>query len=211
MTTPPNQPIPPMVRTLADNMGFPAIRVPQNCHAVSLALVQSGLAGPDARVVRGWAKGVSSQHSWVAVGDAYDMDAHIIDATLWSYDDSVPDVWQGTLRDGIHHPHGAGHFMKGTTPPQHEGGKTIHLTPSTPLSREANRFLSSIGAPFDRPGWSRVAHLPVEGWPAKEIIEAILDTDSLAVLVPIDIAGNLTDRNPSGLYRANPSSDRMET
>jgi hypothetical protein len=198
-----------MVRTLADNMGFPAIRVPQNCHAVSLALVQSGLAGPDARVVRGWAKGVSSQHSWVAVGDAYDMDAHIIDATLWSYDDSVPDVWQGTLRDGIHHPHGAGHFMTGRVP-EHHGGETIHLTPATPLSPEAARWLRTVGAPFDRQGWSQIAHLPVEGWPAKEIIGAILDTAPLAVLVPIDIAGNLTDRNPSGLYRATSNPSKVD-
>jgi hypothetical protein len=211
MTTPPNQPIPPMVRTLADNMGFPALRVAHNCHAVSVALVQSGLAGPDARVARGFAKGVGiGQHSWVIVGDPYDMDAHIIDATLWSYDDSVPDVWQGTMRDGIHHPHGQGHFMRGN-PPQHHGDFTVLLTPSVPLSAKANGFLRTIGAPFDLRGWNEVAHLPVEGWPAAEIIAAMDDTPTLKALIPIDILAHLTDRNPDYYYRPALTQDRIET
>jgi len=193
-----NDAIPEMVRTLADNIDFPAGRVAKNCHAVSLAIVQSGIF-PGARVARGWAKGVTGQHSWVVVGDPYDLDAYILDATLWSYDPDVPDVWQGSLRDGVHAPHGAGHFMKGT-PPDHHGGDTIHLTPSTPLSEKAARWLRTVGAPFDYRGWAEVAHLPVIGWPAGEILGAMADTPKLAALIPIDILGMTTDRNPSGLY-----------
>lgn len=192
-----NDAYPESVRVLADNMGFPVVRVAHNCHAVSVALVKSGLAGPDARVARGWAKNVPGQHSWVIVGDPYDKDAHIIDATLWSYDDDVPDVWQGTMRDGIHRPHGAGHFMTGE-PPQHHGGDTIHL--SAPLSPKAAGFLRTIGAPFDARGWMAVAKLPVEGWPAAEIIAAMHDTPGLAALIPIDILGHLTNRDSMYYY-----------
>lgn len=39
-----------------------------------------------------------------------------------------------------------------------------------------------------------------QNWPAAEIIAAIDDTKALSALVPIDILGMLTDRNPSGLY-----------
>ena len=194
-----NDAIPPSVRVLADNMGFPVHMVALNCHAVSLALVKSGLAGPDARVARGWARGVPGQHSWVALGDPYDPDVHIIDATLWSYDPSVPDVWTGTARDGVHRPHGAGHIFESTMP-NHHGGEVITLTPATPLGPEAERFLRMIG-PLDLRGWADVTRMPVGGWPAGEIFAAMDDTPGLGVLVPIDIIGMCTDRNPEGLYR----------
>jgi hypothetical protein len=197
MTTPDHIAIPETVRNLALTLGRDPRDTWHNCHGVSLAIVQSGL-WPGARVARGWAKGVSSQHSWAVVGDPYDKDAYIIDGTLWSYDDSVPGVWQGSLRDGIHVPHGAGHFMTGT-PPQHYGEQTIHLN-TLGLSTKARRFLDTIGAPFDYRGWSEVAHLPVEGWPAGEILSAMDDTPALAALVPIDRLGMLTDKNPAGVY-----------
>jgi len=200
-----NDAIPEMVRTLADNIGISPSTVAHNCHGVSLAIVRSGL-WPGARVARGWAKGVRGQHSWVVVGDPYDRDAYILDATLWSYDPDVPDVWQGSLNDGIHQPHGAGHFMTGSMP-VHQGGETLHLTPATPLSVKARNWLRAVGAPFDNRGWMAVAHLPVEGWPSKEIISAMLDTPQLAVFVPIDIQGMLTDRDPGGLYLGTPQSD----
>jgi hypothetical protein len=190
-------PIPEDVRLLAERIGLDPERVRFNCHGVSLAIVQSGIY-PGARVARGWARGVRGQHSWVvADGGVYDLDAHVIDATLWSYDPKITHVWQGSQRDGRHRPHGAGHFMEGAAP-KHTGGETVHL--SADPGPTASRFLRSIGAPFDVRGWVQVANLPVDGWPAREVIEAMLDTPALAPLVPLDIAGHLTDRNPGGLY-----------
>lgn len=191
--------MPEDVTRLMELIEFPLDRVAHNCHAVSHAIVQSGLLS-DSRVARGSAVGVLGQHSWVVHdGGPYDMDAHVIDATLWSYDPSVRRVWQGTYRDGTHRPHGWGHFMQGDKPHSH-GGDVIDLAVSPDaLSMEAKMFLHMLG-PLDIRGWMQVAHLPVQGWPAREVIEAMLDTPSLAVLVPVDIAGMLTDRNPGGLY-----------
>lgn len=195
MTTPEGVTIPEMVRNLSESIGRDPKNVWHNCHGVSLAIVESGFY-PGARVARGWATGVGSQHSWVVVGDPYDLDAYILDATLWSYDPTVPDVWQGSLRDGIHRPHGMGHFMTGTAP-NHHGGETIHLTVE---DAKAQRFLRTIGAPFDYRGWAEVAHLPVQGWPAGEVFAAMQAHPKLAGLVPIDIVGMTTDLNPGGLY-----------
>lgn len=195
------QAIPDDVMRLMSQIAFPLDRVAHNCHAVSLALVKSGVY-PGARVARGTAKGVGvGQHSWVvADGGPYDWDAHIIDATLWSYDPTVPRLWQGTYRDNMHRPHGWGHFTRGARPESGDG-EAVTLTPKTPLTVESQLFLHLLG-PLDIRGWHAVAHLPVSGWPAAEIIEAILDTPSLAVLVPVDIEGMLTNRNPGGLYLA---------
>jgi hypothetical protein len=196
--TPDTVTIPEDVRALSENIGRDPEQVYHNCHAVSLAIVKSGF-WPNARVARGFAKGVGmSQHSWVVLGDPYDLDARIIDATLWSYDPSVPGIWEGTGRDGIHKPHGSGHFMMGD-PPKHYGGETIHLTPKTPLSPKALRWLKNGGAPFDYRGWSDVGHLPVGGWPAGEILRAMHESD-LGAIIPIDVLGMATDVNPSGLY-----------
>jgi hypothetical protein len=192
-------PIPGDVEAVANGVGMTGEDFRYNCHGASIALVKSGQY-PGARVARGAALGVLGQHSWVVIGDPYDKGAQIIDATLWSYDPKVQKVWTGTGRDGVHTPHGAGHLFQ-ATPPSHHGGDTLHLTPTTPLSEKANDFLRMIGAPFDNRGWMEVAHLPVGGgWPAREIIEAMLDTPGLGVFVPIDIQGMLTDRNPGGLY-----------
>lgn len=190
--------MPHSVHDLMSRVGYPLDRIAQHCHAVSLAIVRSGLY-PGSRVARGTAKGVGGQHSWVVVGDAYDPDAPLIDATLWSYDPTVTGVWEGTYRDEVHRPHGWGHFLRGVAP-QHHGGATVHLARDP--GPAARQFLSSIGAPFDVKGWIQVASLPVQGWPAREVIEAMLDTPTLSPLVPIDIAGMLTDRNPGGLYLA---------
>jgi hypothetical protein len=39
------------------------------------------------------------------------------------------------------------------------------------------------------------------GWPAREVLEAFLDQHpTMAPLVPIDLVGMLTDRNPQELY-----------
>ena len=43
-------------------------------------------------------------------------------------------------------------------------------------------------------------HAPLNGWPFGEFIAAMDDTPDVTALVPIDLLGMYTDRNPSGLY-----------
>lgn len=174
------------------------------CHAVSLALVKSGILG-ESRVARGMCRGVAGQHSWVVVGDdCYAGDAHIVDATLWSYDGSITGVWTGRASEGRHRPHGAGSiWTEGGRPPL-PSEKTIPLNGRAwdRMSLEAKQFMFDL-APvgLDLRGWHCVGHLPVGGgWPAREIFEAMLDTPGLGSIIPIDVVGMLTDRNPGGLY-----------
>lgn len=170
------------------------------CHQASLCLIRSGVLEGRARVARGFAEGVSSQHSWIVLGDdCYDRDATIIDSTLWSYRKDVSGIWVGTMRDEIHHPHGEGSIWDWGKP-RNGGGKVIKLTPKQPLSKDAKRFIKLLG-PLDRSGWHTLAAVaPVEGWPAGEIYAAMEDTKALSTLVPIDRIGMLTERNPGNLY-----------
>ena len=172
----------------------------RNCHAASLQIVRE-LGG---RVARGWCEGVSSQHSWAVIGnDCYDPKALIIDPTLWSYDNAVKGVWSGTLRDGRHHPHGAGSIWEFGRP-AYPTGEIVSLTPKKALSVKALRFLKRLG-PLDRAGWHILAsRAPVGGWPAGEILAAVDDTKALSALVPVDRLGMLTDRNPGKLYLGKP-------
>lgn len=189
--------MPDDVADLMHGIGFTQT-VAYNCHGVSLAIVRSGLYD-NARVARGFAKGVVGQHSWVAIdGDPYDVNGRIIDATLWSYDVTVRRVWAGKLSDGVHQPHGAGVFWNAPMPVNH-GGREIRLIINRPTSQEAREFLGELG-PLDYAGWAMVAHLPVQGWPAGEILAAMADTPKVAALVPIDKIGMLTDINPGGVY-----------
>ena len=148
----------------------------------------------DARVARGTAQKVTSQHSWVVVGkDCYAPDATIIDPTLWSYRRDVKGIWIGSLLDGIHEPHGRGSIWewgKPTAQSQH----FIKLTPTFKLSGKARDFLDLI-EPLDRTGWQVLAaQAPVEGWPAGEILAAMDDTKALSALVPIDRLGDSTGK-----------------
>lgn len=188
------------VDAVAAAIDWPFERWAHQCHAVSLAIVRAGFV-PGGRVARGTCTGVMSQHSWIVAGDdCYAADARIIDPTLWSYDSAVDGVWYGTARDGRHVPHGGTGSIWTYGKPTHAGGDTITLTPAEPLSAEARRFLRMV-EPLDRTGWSVLLHAPVDGWPAGEIVAAASDTPALAALVPIDLLGMLTDRNPSGGYR----------
>jgi len=172
------------------------------CHAVSIGVVKSELIAGPARVARGSTPGVGGQHSWIVLGrDCYDPSTWILDLTLWSYVDEAPVRLLKQAKTGpwVHKPHGAGSIFQ-VPMPRGQGGEAIDLTPSTPLSSSAVHFLDLLG-PLDMRGWAQLIHSPVgAGWPAREIIEAALDTEQLRALVPIDIAGMLTDRNPSGLY-----------
>lgn len=176
------------------------------CHAASVELLRSGEFAP-ARVARGSCRGVPGQHSWLVLGDdCYDDDATIIDPTLWSYDGTVTGIWVGTYHDGRHRPHGKGSIWDWGRPDA-PVSEPISLTPSKPLSVTALTFLDLLG-PLDRQGWGLLAsYAPVEGWPAGEIIEAMLDTPALSSLVPIDRVGMLTDRNPGGLYLVKEDGD----
>ena len=144
------------------------------CHAASVELVKSD-GYEQARVARGTCTGVFGQHSWVVLGnDCYDDDAVIVDPTLWSYDESVKGVWVGSYRDGKHEPHGKGSIWRWGRPNE-ASEEPMELTPRQPWSREAQRFLGLLG-PLDMKGWIQLAHAPVEGWPAGEIIDALCET-----------------------------------
>jgi hypothetical protein len=169
-----------------------------DCHRAALELVHSGLLPDTARVARGSCPGVFGQHSWaVPYGDCYDREATVIDPTLWSYDDTVNGVYIGLAYERPHLPHGHGSIWQWGKPETH-GGDLIEL--DVEWSREAEDFLRLLG-PLDRQGWAHLAHAPVGGWPASEIIGRMYDDKRLTALIPIDIVGMATDRNPSGLYR----------
>jgi hypothetical protein len=172
-----------------------------NCHQASLALVQSDAIGEFARVARGWANGPVGQHSWVVVGhDPYDRNARIVDPTLWSYRDDVEGIWVGSAKERQHVPHGAGSIWDWGQP-EAVTDEVVELEFKTPPSKACRQFLDLLG-PLDSHGWKVLAHAPVEGWPANEILPAINDT--IGQVVPIDIIGMTTDLNPGGLYLAEP-------
>jgi hypothetical protein len=172
-----------------------------NCHAVSLAVLRSGVVGPG-RIARGWASGIHSQHSWIVLGDdCYDPEAVIVDPTYWL---ATSQMMHHTILvdyafDLDHTPHGSGSIFASGEPAAGDG-PVIELTPKTPLSALARAFLDLIG-PLDRKGWMQLANSPVGDWPAGEIIAAMDDTPELRAMAPIDILGMVTDRNPSGYYR----------
>ena len=168
------------------------------CHACSLALVRTGLLPEGARVARGWCGSVTSQHSWVVIGDPYGDNTPILDGTLWSYTDEKPRLFfcpKGNLQ---YRPHGAGSIWEYGKP---DAPVDEVITLKTELSKLAADFLEMM-APngLDYRGWSVVAHAPVGGWPAREIITAMYEDERLSTLIPIDIVGMLTDKNPGELY-----------
>lgn len=165
------------------------------CHAASLKLVKAGVGD---RVARGRCDGVGGQHSWAVVGDPYNPEL-VIDPTLWSYRDDVTGVFIGSPDIYGHRPHGKGNIWEWGRPSPGPG-PAIRLTPKTPLSPGAESFVELLGD-LDEKGWHALAaSAPVEGWEAGEIYRAMLETEKLKFLVPIDRVGMLTDLNPSGLY-----------
>lgn len=173
-----------------------------DCHSVSLALVRSGLlgeGGPNLRVARGACFGVGGQHSWVVMGHPYDDRAIIVDLTLWSYSPSQPRIWLGSIQSRLHTPKGYGMIYDGPRP-QARGGEIVKIDTAN-MSPEAQHFLRAIG-PLDYRGWGALwSHSGMLGWPAQEILEAFIDQHpTMAALVPIDIIGMVTDRNPEEIY-----------
>lgn len=173
----------------------------KQCHAAAIAIVRAEVF-PSARVARGTCKGVGGQHSWVVVGDdCFDEDALVVDPTLCGYDPNAPGIrgiYVGRAGDR-HTPHHGYGSIWAWGKPVHQGGATIVLTPKVALSSKAENFLEILG-PLDLAGWCKLLQAPINGWPAEEIIGAMLDTEELAPRVPIDTAGMVTRRNPQGLY-----------
>lgn len=187
----------PPIKEIGDRIGIDFHDWHGKCHQVSLQMIRVGLV-PGGRIARGWCTGVGSQHSWVFIGDEpYDYTTEIVDPTLWTYVPIVQDIWQGTMRTGLHNPHGYGDIWKYGRPAP-ATGQVISISP-VGMSPEARLFLDLLGS-LDRKGWGTLFNGPMMGWPSKEIVDAALDVEEIAALIPIDIAGMLTDRNPSGLY-----------
>ena len=181
-----------VVADVEEAIGVPFEMWAGRCHQTSLAMVKAGIV--EGRVARGWCRGVGFQHSWIVCGDdCYDPEATIVDPTLWSYNQEVSGIWIGRNL-GWHTPHGLGSIWEYGRP-SHHGGRTIDLAYRP---EGVGRFLDLVG-PLDIKGWSELANAPVGGWPCAAVIGAMVDT-GLAELVPIDIIGMMTDRNPHGLY-----------
>lgn len=192
---------------LGELIGVPYETWSGKCHEVSFKLLSTGLLGPG-RIARGWADAVVGQHSWIVLGpDVYARDAVIVDPTIRPYL-VAHRIWlnaEGILADYAsalgHQAHGAGSIWEGPHKPCPSGGPVIGLTPSFELSGAAKLFLSDdVLGPLDRRGWGQLANGPMEQWPAAEIIAAMDDTPALKALVPVDILGMVTDRNPKKCY-----------
>lgn len=170
------------------------------CHEISMKVLKTGLFGPG-RIVRGWATGVQSQHSWIVLSaDAYARDAVIVDPVLWSYVSSIPqEIYVCASDNSRYTPHGFGLVWDAGMPEAGDGPTFALAIPDGGWSREARDFLFSLG-PLDAKGWMGVAHLPVLGWPAREIITAMYQDKRTRAFIPIDIVGHLTDENPQELY-----------
>lgn len=178
----------------------PLDRWGRKCHAASFHIVNSGVIPSSCRVARGSHPGVLGQHSWVVIGmDVYNPSG-IVDPTLWSYDERVRNIVYTTGADmGNWRPHGSGLVWDTGRPQSCVLADAITLTPEEPLSREAREFLRLLG-PLDRRGWAHLVHGGMEGWPSGEIIAAMKDTETVSALVPVDIEGMVTLRNPGALY-----------
>jgi hypothetical protein len=190
------------IRALEEAVGEPASRWAARCHEMSLKIVRTGLLGVpgrDARVARGTAQGVTAQHSWIVLGGGpYDESAVVADPTIWSYQAADPYVHFAKNSMRTHRPHGTGSIWEHGHPENCHPRLAVDLNWAEPPSLEARAFLGVLG-PLDQHGWIMLAHGPVQGWAAGEVVAAIADTFGEAV-VPIDILGMTTDRNPMGLY-----------
>lgn len=193
----------PKASDLAEVIGIELERWPGNCHGISLEVVRNrdklGEGWERARVARGFAKNVPSQHSWVVLGDdPYSHVVPVVDPTMWHYMQAPPSIWHGT-NYRMHAPHGSYGTIWDKGMPPHPEREVMELEGADKLSEEARSFLDVLG-PMDLHGWMWLANAPVQGWPASEIIGAMYDDVRMRAFPPIDIVGMLTDRNPRGLY-----------
>lgn len=166
---------------------------------ISLAIVRSRRFNT-ARVATGYAEGISGKHYWVCLGsDVYSKLTPILDATLWSAPPFDSDVlWSGSLASGIHRPLGMGYIWDYGYPENSSFREAIRL-PEDDLSLSAKYFLARLG-PMDLSGWKRLMLSPMQGWPSGEILAAMKEHPQLSGIVPLDLEGMLTSRNPGGLF-----------
>lgn len=178
------------------------------CHEVSVAIVRSEALPDGARVARGFARGIPGQHSWIVLGDPYDRESVVVDPTyeatragIARRDGREPKLpirlRLGRLVGSLYFPHGYGDIWKAGKPIS-SGGGVVDLDREG-LSRDARLFLDLLGS-LDRSGWSTLFNGPMCGWPSAEIVDRAYEDERLRALIPIDVVGMLTDRNPSGLY-----------
>lgn len=180
-------------------VGQPLTEYAYNCHLASLKLVRSGALGVRCRVARGWTPGILGQHSWIVLGwDCYDPEATVVDATLWSYLKTEPQVWIGSASERPHQPLGTWESIWKWGRPNEPIERIVALNRKG-LSDDALRFLDWLG-PLDHRGWIQLANAPLGDWPAGEIFAAMTRTPGLRGAVPIDILGMITDLNPGELY-----------
>ena len=190
------------IKKLEQAIGIPFPKWSHDCHKISQAILRTGLLG-EARIARGCCTLVADpEHSWIVLGrDPYCPKALIVDPTLWSYCPEVKGIWKGPNLKR-HFPMGYGDLRDGPKP-QRGTGPTIVPTPGQPLSRAALKFIDMIsgGQGLDLHGWASLMECNVGGWPASEIVEAMLDTKKLVGVVPIDLRGMLTNRLASYLWK----------
>jgi hypothetical protein len=178
-------------------IGTPPEDWANRCHDVSLRLLRTGEFG-EGRVARGTAKGIIGQHSWIVLGDdVYDEDAVIVDPTITPTTTGESLIVADKARCLSNRPHGTGRIWDWGRPWPHSAN---YIELAVPLSGEAKAFMSMVG-PLDLLGWMQLANAPVQGWPAKEILTAMMATPGLEAAAPIDHVGHVTDLNPKGLYR----------
>lgn len=182
-----------------DIVGSPAASWENRCHEISLKIVKSDLF-PYARVARGTAVGIGSQHSWVVLNkNVYNRYALILDPTYYVNIGHDPLLWWGTTDDGIHYPKGHESIWDVGLPLSPVFENTSYRFSRDGLSAAAISFLHMI-EPLDIQGWAKLANGPMVGWPSEEIIARMYEDDLLRPLIPIDIVGMVTDINPKGLY-----------
>lgn len=188
------------MQDLADIVTIPLGHWHFNAHRVCLDIVRSGLF-PYSRVVEGSARGVHGTHHWLTLSeDVYDKYGTIVDPTLWCHDPSLQGVWIGTLQEEIHHPRGEGYIWDHSYPENSSFKGTVSLNKEG-LSTQAKYFLSRV-EPLNLDGWRRLMRSPMQGWPAGEIIDQMKHSAELAAIVPEELEGMLTNRNPSGAWLA---------
>ena len=204
----------PPVRDIERAISEPAKDWARSCHRISYAIVASDLFAPGTcRVARGTCRGVPGQHSWIVFGDPYDLDAPILDPTLWSYVPAAPTLWTGDGHSMFRHrPAGFGRFHAG---PQPYSAHKVEIIPNA-LTKAATGFLADVRpiacGPLDRAFWAfLLSHSNVGDTPAADIIRAAWGHPDLRPLVPADRAGMLTGLPPAAHLYLHPEDPRIET
>lgn len=176
-------------KRLAEGALAPMKRWSKQCHAASVRLVESGVI-PGARVARGTCRMVPGQHSWVCIGDPYADNVLILDPTLWSYTGVAAEVWVGERKRFNHRPFGYGNIFAWGRPPNCKLKQAVSLPePEGGWTSAAKTFLEMLG-PIDMDGWRILAHAPVQGWPATEIMTQMCrHSESMRMMIPVDIRG----------------------